>query len=259
MRICPTPLVSLTLAILIQPCSITAEPVAVKYTEGSVHGFLALRTQEGKILAAGDLIQTIHGERVVSRLVFHFKDGSIDDETTVFTQRGHFRLISDHHIQRGSMFPKPTDVLINAITGQVTVRYKDKGQEKVETDHLDLPPDLANGILLDVLKNLSPDIEETNLSYVVAAPKPRLIKLSIKPEDGDTFWIADAPHKSIRFVVKVELGGIVGMVAPLIGKQPANTDVWVSVGQVPAFVKLEGPFWRQTTLAKRSDHKSGGL
>jgi hypothetical protein len=72
----------------------------VRYREGSVHGFLALRTMEGKTLAAGDLIQVVRGDRVVSHLVFRFKDGSIDDETAVFTQSGNFRLISDHHIQK---------------------------------------------------------------------------------------------------------------------------------------------------------------
>ncbi|MGI9072285.1 MAG: hypothetical protein ACR2JB_13450 [Bryobacteraceae bacterium] len=154
------PLASLLVALLLQPGSLPAEPVAVHYREGSVHGFLALRTLEAKVLAAGDLTQVIQGDRVVSHLVFRFKDGSIDDETAIFSQRGNFRLISDHHIQKGPMFPQPIDVLINASTGQVTVRYKDKDREKVETDRLDLPPDLANGMILDVLKNIPRDTKD---------------------------------------------------------------------------------------------------
>src|SRR3954447_8546058 len=86
--------------ILLHPLCMPAEPIAVRYVEGSVHGFLALRTMEGKILAAGDLVQVVRGNRVTSRLVFRFRDGSIDDETAVFSQRGSFRLISDHHIQK---------------------------------------------------------------------------------------------------------------------------------------------------------------
>jgi hypothetical protein len=50
--------------------------VAVRYTEGLVHGFLVLRTPEGETLAHGDLSQTAHGGKVTSRLTFHFKDGS---------------------------------------------------------------------------------------------------------------------------------------------------------------------------------------
>ncbi len=227
----------------------SSDPIPVRYPEGTVHGFLALRTLEGKLLASGDLTEVLHGNRVVSHLVFRFKDGSVDDDTTVFSQRGSFRLISDHHIQKGRSFPNPSNVLINAASGQVTVRYRDKGREKVETDHMDFPPDVANGMLLNVLKNISPDTKETKVSYVGASPKPRLVHLSIKPNGEETFSVAGAHHKATLFVVKVEIGGITGMIAPLVGKQPADTKVWVVGEGAPAFVRAdealypEGPIW----------------
>jgi hypothetical protein len=241
---------SLLAIILLQPGPLAAEPVAVRYREGSGRGFLALRTLEGKILAAGDLTQTVRGNQVVSRLVFRFKDGSVDDETAVFSQEGNFRVITNHHIQKGPSFPHPTDVSINASTGQVTVRYTDNGREKVETERLDLPPDLANGIVLTILKNIRPDTAETKVAYVVATPKPRLVKLSIVPQGEDRFSVAGSPYKATLFVVKVELGGVTGVIAPLVGKKPADTKVWVVGGEAPAFVKAEqslypdGPVWR---------------
>ena len=111
-----------------------AEPIAVRYQEGAVHGYLALRSLDGKLLAAGDLTQTVRGGRLTSRLVYRFKDGSIDDDTAVFTQRGHFRLLSDHHVQRGPAFPQPVDVSIDALGGHVVVRYTEKGEEKTATE-----------------------------------------------------------------------------------------------------------------------------
>lgn len=57
-----------------------AEPVTVHHAEGLVHGFLALRTLDGSLLADGDLVQGARGDRVTIRLVFHFKDGSLDDD-----------------------------------------------------------------------------------------------------------------------------------------------------------------------------------
>src|SRR4051812_43917412 len=63
-----------------------AEQIPVRHIEGTVHGFLVLRNQEGAALASGDLIQTVQGDRLVSSLIFHFKDGSLDDETTTFSQ-----------------------------------------------------------------------------------------------------------------------------------------------------------------------------
>ncbi len=201
----------LLVAILLQGGSLSAESVPVRYPEGTIHGFLALRTLEGKLLAGGDLTEVIHGNQVVSHLVFRFKDGSVDDETTVFSQHGTFRLISDHHIQKGPSFPHPTNVLINAATGQVTVRYQDKDHEKVETDHLNLPPDLANGILVSLIKNISPNTEETKVSFVGAAPKPRLVQLSIAPHGEETFSVASTRHKATVFTIKVEIGGIAGI------------------------------------------------
>jgi hypothetical protein len=230
-------------AILLQPSRLSGEPIPVRYPEGTTHGFLALRTLEGKLLASGELTEVLHGNEVVSRLVFRFKDGSVDDETAVFSQRGTFRLISDHHIQKGPSFPHSTNVLINAATGQITVRYHDKDREKVKTDHLDLPPDLANGILLLLLKNILLDTKETKVSYVGATPKPGLVHLSITPNGKETFSVAGARHKATVFVVKVEIGGIAGMIAPLVGKQPSDTKVWVVHEGAPAFVRADGALY----------------
>jgi hypothetical protein len=103
--------------------SATADQVPVRHQEGLIHGFLVLRTLEGETIADGDLIQNVHADRVTSRLAFHFKDGSIHDETAVFSQRGHFRLLSDHLIQKGPSFEHPMEMTINGSTGRVEVRY----------------------------------------------------------------------------------------------------------------------------------------
>jgi hypothetical protein len=243
-------LISLLAIVLLQPGALPAEPIPVRYREGTNHGFLAVRTLEGKILAAGDLTQTVRKNVVVSRLVFRFRDGSVDDETATFSQEHDLQLISDHHVQRGPSFPHPMDVSIDASTGQVTVRYTDKGKEKVETKRMDLPPDLANGIILYILKNIRPDTAETKVSYVAATREPRLVKLSIVPQGEDKFSVVGAAYKATLFVLKVELGGLTGVIAPLIGKQPPDTKVWIVAGGTPAFVKAEqslypgGPVWR---------------
>ncbi len=119
-------------AALIDPGEIRAAPVAVRHPEGLVHGFLVLRTLAGDTLADGDLIQVASGDRVTSRLVFHFKDGSLHDETAVFSQRGNFRLLSDRLIQKGPAFQHPMEVSIDASTGRVTVHTTgDDGKDKV--------------------------------------------------------------------------------------------------------------------------------
>jgi hypothetical protein len=83
-----------------------AEPIPVRHVEGTVHGFLALRSKEGRVLAVGDLFEVVRGDRVTSRLIFRFKDGSVDDETTVLSQRGNFQLITDHTYRKN--LPSPS-------------------------------------------------------------------------------------------------------------------------------------------------------
>jgi hypothetical protein len=236
---------------LLCPAAMPAEVVSVRFTEGVVHGFLALRTLDGKTLADGDLIQFARGDRVTSRLLFRFKDGSIHDETVVFSQRQTFRVLSDHLIQKGPAFPHPVDVTIDAGSGQVTVRYTDKdGHPKVAAERLDLPPDLANGLLLTLLKNIRPTAPQTTVSMVATTPKPRLVKLVITPAGEEPFTTGSSTHKAMHYVVKMDLGGIAGVVAPLIGKQPPDSHVWILGGEATAFVGSEGslamdaPPWR---------------
>jgi hypothetical protein len=240
---------------LLQPGATSSEPVAVRYVEGLVHGFLALRSPEGTTLASGDLIQHARGDRVTSRLVFRFKDGSIHDETAVFTQRGHFQLLSDHLVQKGPAFERAIDMTIDRQSGQVTVRYTDEGKEKSEVERLELPPDLANGMIITLLKNVRRGAVPKSVSFVAATPKPRLVKLGITVAGADPFSVAGSARKATHYVLKVEIGGVSGLIAPLVGKQPPDSHVWILDGEAPAFVKSEaslymgGPLWRTDLIS----------
>jgi hypothetical protein len=239
-----------TLALLALVSTVTGEQVRVRHAEGLVHGFLALRTLDGTRLADGDLRQNARGTRVTSRLVFHFKDGSLHDETAVFSQRQQFRLVSYRLVQKGRSFPQPIDMAIDVPKGHVTVRYDEDGEAKVASEDLDLPPDLANGLLLTLLKNANPSAPPKSVGFVAATPKPRLVKLAISAAGEEPFSTGGTSRKATHFVLKVEIGGLSGIVAPLIGKQPPDSHVWILGGEAPAFVKSEqplyneGPVWR---------------
>jgi hypothetical protein len=235
-------LVSL-LACLLQPTISPAETVVVRYREGVSHGFLVLRTQEGKPIADGDSTQVAQGDRVTSRMQFRFKDGSIYEQTTVFSQRGTFRLLSDHVVQKGPIFKRPMETAIDATSGQVTVRYTEDGKEKVLTERLELPPDVANGILFTLLKNVERNVSKATVSYVAATPKPRIVHLEVIPQGQEPFSIGSYSHKAIHYVVKVKIGGIAGVVAHLAGKQPPDIQAWVLGDEAPAFVRSDGPLY----------------
>ncbi len=217
-----------------------AEPVRVRYPQGSSHGFVALKTLDGRLIATGESTQTVRGVRVTSRLTFHFLDGSTDDDITIFTQSNTFKLISDHHIQRGPSFPKPIDFLINGESGEIVSRDK---EGKLTREHLDLPADVSNGLPPNLLLNILPSTAETKISYVVPGPKPRVVRLSIKPSGTQPFVVGSLRRKATNFTIHVELGGLAGVVAPIIGKEPADYHIWFQDGAPPAFVREEGPLY----------------
>jgi len=257
-------------ACILSAVSVSASPVSVRYKEGALHGFIVLSTLDGTPIAEGDLTQVPQGNRITSHLVFRFKDGSLQEETTIFSQRNYFRLISYHQVQKGPAFPHPTEVTIVPATGQVTVQYRDDdGKEKTDSQRLKLPPELANGLLFVMLKNLPANASSTELSMVVATPKPRLIKLAISSAGTDPFSLAGAAREAQNYVIKIEMGGVTGLVAPLVGKQPPDSHVWMVGGEAPTVVKSEGiaypggPIWRVELAAPlwpkaaNSEPKSG--
>jgi hypothetical protein len=208
-----------------------------------MHGFLLLKSSEGKVIAVGDMIQVAHGARVRSRLVFHFIDGSLDDEMTVYVQRQGFQLLSDHHIQKGPSFPKPLDLAVDVKRCETMSRETKDGKEQVKVEHIDLPDNLANGMIPLVLEDIAPHMEETKVSYLAGSPKPRIVRLAMKPEGRASFFLEGTRRHAKKYTIHVEVEGIGGVVAPLIGKQPADMHVWVADGEVPTVIKTEGAFY----------------
>ena len=226
-----------------------ADPVPVRYQQGAFHGFLELRDPDGHVVAMGDATCVVHGARVTAVTIFRFKDGSVDDETAVFTQHRIYQLVTDHHIQKGPFFPHPMDMLINVGTGTVTVRTPGKdGKEQVETDHMKLPIDLVNGFLPLPIENLVPNGVQTTVSMVVLTPKPRVVKLVVSKLHDDNISVVGVPRKATHYELKIDLGGIIGVIAPLVGKAPPNIQAWVIGGNPPTFARDVAPLYSEGPL-----------
>jgi len=228
-----------------------ADVVPVRHLEGRIRGFLVLKDVEDRVLASGTLNQSNNGNRVTSKLEFHFKDGSVYEETTVYSQRRVFQLLTYHLVQKGPTFKRPTDMTVNTSNGQVVIRYTDEdGKEKSIEERMKLPPDLSNGLVTTVLSDVDPKVPKTVLSMLVSTPKPRLVKLDVSPAGEFPFSWAGSSGKASRYVVKIDIGGISGVIAPIVGKQPPDTYIWISGGTAPGFLKSEGalfdggPIWK---------------
>ena len=237
--------ITLACTLVLQPIGVTAEQVRVRHKEGLMHGFLALHTLQGEKLADGEMTQATEGDRVTATLIFRFKDGSMYQDKSVFTQSGSFRLLSDHVVEKGPSFKQPMDILIDATKGQVTGHYKgNDGKEQVLNEKLSLPPDLANGLMFTLVKDIDPSAPQTVVSMLATTPKPRLVKLVISPEGKRSLSRGSAGHKAAVYDVRVQIGGMAGFLATVTRKQPPDMHVWVLAGDAPAFVKYEGPLYQ---------------
>jgi hypothetical protein len=225
---------------------LAASPVPARFIEGSLHGFLVLSTLEDVLIASGDLLQVGRDGGVKSRLVFHFKDGSVFDETVAFTQRNVFTMQSYHLVQRGPVFPEDTEISLERASGKyhVKTRARKDGREKVFEGTLDLPPDTYNGMVLTVVKNLSGGAGET-VHMVAFTPAPKLIKLKLLPAGEHRIMVGGSEKTATRYALKPMLGIWLKLFASLLGRMPPDNHAWIVTADVPAFVKFEGPLYME--------------
>ena len=221
--------------------AVPAEPISIRHIQRPMHRFMVARSEAGKIIASFEFSQVVQDDEVTMHMTYHFVDGSIDDETTTYRQRSVFRLVRDHHIQKGPFFAKPIDFTVEAATGIVTIRTTDKnGKIYVESEHIDLPDDLANGFVGTLLLNVPRNTMPFRVGMLTPFGGGRLIHLLISPEGEQPFHTQGQELKATVFRIHPELGGIVGVIAWLIGLQPKDVMVWVLEGEEPAVVRIVG-------------------
>jgi hypothetical protein len=236
----------------------SAASVAVRFVEGITHGFLVLRNVDGKLLASGQLLQFQRDGQVESRMVFRFKDGSIYDQTVVFTQERVFTMQSYRLVHRGPAFTEDTEISFERASGKYRVNTKDhksgRGQQLNGT--LDLPPDVYNGMVITVAKNLPRGASET-VHIVAFTPEPRLIQLEFTPAGEQKVLIGELGKTATRYVLKPRLGIWLKLFATLLGRMPPDSHAWIISNELPAFVRFEGqlvtngPVWRIETTSPR--------
>lgn len=217
--------------------------VPVRYVEGTVHGFLELRTAAGVLLANGDLLQIAREQEVESRMVFHFPDASVYEEAVTFTQQGVFTMQKYLLVQNGPAFADDLEVSL-ARSGQYVVKTKSHkdGREKQYAGTLDLPPDVYNGMAITIAKNLAAG--ETRTVHLMAfTPEPRLIGLEIAPSGSQRVPLGQHAETAVHFKLKPKLGAWLRFFATLAGKAPPDRDTWIVTDDVPAFVRFEGPLY----------------
>jgi len=231
------PLAAVAALLALAPGDRTIAPAAlpVRWSEGTVHGFLELRTAAGELLAHGDLLQAPRDSDIESRLIFAFPDGSKFRETVRFTQHQVFVLKSYRLEQHGNAFAAELDATVDGNGEYVvtTTPHKD-GKERRYTGKLDLPADVYNGMIPVIAKNIS--AEQSHTVHVVAfTPKPLVIPLEFVPSGTE--------QGALHFTLKPRLNVLQKIGAALKHQTPPDSHLWIVTEGVPAFVRFEGPMY----------------
>jgi hypothetical protein len=197
-------------------------------------------------LAYGELTGLVKGDRMESRLTWRFRDGSLQDELVTYLQKPVLKLLSYKQIQRGPSFPADVEVAFTREPSRYELKQREKGKKDTEeySGALELPPDVYNGMTSTILNNLVKG--EIATGHLVAfTPKPRLVKTTMRAIGEDPVIIGESRRSATRYLVDLEVGGIAGVFAKVVGKDPPDLKFWVLGGTPPAFVKFEGPFFVQ--------------
>jgi hypothetical protein len=221
--------------------ALPSESIAVRHIQRPMHRSMVARSEAGNVIATGEFTQGVQGDEVTMRLTYSFVDGSIDDETTTYHQQRTFRLVRYHHLQKGPFFTKPLDFTVEAATGIVSSRTIDKkGKVQVESRHMDLPDDLANGFVGTLLLNVPHNTKPFRVGMLAPVGGGRLVSLLISPESEQTVQLTGQTFQATVFRIHPELNGFVRVIARLLGLQPKDVMVWVLEGEEPAVAVVIG-------------------
>jgi hypothetical protein len=111
----------------------------------------------------------------------------------------------------------------------------------VDEKVMKLPPDLGNGLLIPLLEDLDAKQLPLTVPLLVATPGLRVVKLVVTSAGTAKFQTGRITRTATDYLVKTDIGGLAGVVAPIVGKQPPDAHVWILADAVPVFIRSEAP------------------
>jgi hypothetical protein len=201
-----------------------AAPIEVRFAEGTAHGLLLVRSMSGETVGHGDFLQTAHGDRVESRLILRFRDGSLHDEKVTFSQQRAFTMLSYGLVQRGPSLPETVEASLDRKTGSYKVRSGRNGRDDASSGSIELPPHVYNGMAAMLLKNIAPGGRGETIHLVAITPKPRLIELEmVRAGTQGVLSGGDHAREATRYALKPKLGAPF-VSSPLLGRRQSTKN-----------------------------------
>lgn len=221
-----------------------ATPIEVRLKEGVTQGYLSVSVPGGPRIAEGEVSQVATGaDRLVSRMVLRFNDGSRYNETVIFSQQKVFKLLRYSVDQKGPSFAQELHFDLDGATGAYTVVEGAASKEKSSrTGNMELPPDVYNGMTVMVLKNL-PESGQASFSIVSVDQEPTLYPVMVRPIDVDAVKTGNRKGEAVHYVLQPTVKWLKRALVWLFSKTIPEYHFWLITHDVPAFTKFEGPLY----------------
>ena len=175
------------------------------------------------------------------------------DERTTYSQRGVFRLEAYHLTQSGPSFPG-ADVAFDRkswpLPGEDARegrRARGDGERRVRD---------AAGSRQRPDAPLAQEHAARGTGHRPAGgvhAEAALSRMELHQEGEDRIVFAGDPKQAARHLVDLEIGGVTGVVASVIGKNPPDLRYWLALGDIPAFVRFQGAMFLERPGVARGD------
>lgn len=219
----------------------SAGAVELRWREGTVRGYpVMVDPSSGKVVAWGEHVQRVFGNRLTVSTVFDFGDGRRVEEQTEFEQgrdlsqrKWLWREEVKGDIRR--MFQ------VDFTTGQASAMKVENGKRDEWNGKVDVKPGetFAGAGFMFALKNVAERLrggETVELTAVAFTPKPRAVKVKVFNQGRETVHVAGRDLPADHFVIRPE----VPWFAKAFVKAPDN-HLWFHRVPPTAFLLAEGP------------------
>ena len=219
------------------------EPIRLEWEEGEVAGTTLIYEPGGdEPIGTVEYQQTRQGDRLKTRRVSHFRDGSSDEDVAEARVDGMLEAISGRTIIRDEKGEIVVRMSIDVAAQRLKAEWRDEdGERHTMDEEADLPKSTYWGPLVHiVLKNFDANEERGRVVFhtVAPTPQPRAIDMEFRRGGVEKVERPGMTFEARRFALSPTIHWIVD---PLVRRIAPRVSFWMSATKPPMLGQFVGP------------------
>jgi len=217
------------------------DPIRLAWQEGDVAGTTAILAPDDHVIGMIEYRQVRRGERLSSRRIARFTDGSSDEDEAEAIVGDRLEAIAGHTIVRDTDGETTVDLSIDVRGGRITGTVGRGAARREVLTEAKLPPATYWGPLVFIaLKNFDANAEDGRLVFrtIAPTPTPRIFDMALTdtgPAPVEQAGITLAAH---RFVLTPTFNRAID---PIIRLIVPDATFFILPGEPPALARYAGP------------------